>query len=235
MNISESTDLIDREAMFTPARLGSVDLANCLVVAPFTRLRATEDGVPADLMAEHYAQRASMGMIITEGTWPTIEGRTWIGQPGIETPEQVRGWRKVADAVHKAEGKITMQIMHGGRVSHPLLTGTGRIVAPSALPSPDPIRVPGGSTLPPAPHALTEDEIPQVIEQFVAAARNAMEAGMDAVEFHGANGYLLHQFLSPASNIRDNRYGSTPEGRARLAIEITHTVAAEIGADRTWN
>lgn len=223
----------DRDVMFTPTRLGTIELNNRLVMAPLTRLRATDEGVPTTLMAEHYAQRASLGLIITEGTWPTMEGRTWIRQPGIETAEQVAGWRTVTDAVHEAGGRIAMQIMHGGRVSHPQLTGTGRIIAPSALPGPHPIRVPGGTARPPVPHALTEAEIPVIIDQFVAAARNAIDAGMDAVELHGANGYLLHQFLSPSANRRTDAYGAGPAERARFAIELTHAVSAEIGAGRT--
>ncbi|MHA2787623.1 alkene reductase [Corynebacterium sp. S7] len=219
--------------MFTPTTFGALELPNRLVMAPLTRLRAGDDGVPGELMAQYYAQRASMGLIITEGTWPVIEGRTWTGQPGIETAQQVAGWRVVADAVHAAGGRIAMQIMHGGRVSHPLLTGTGRIVAPSAKAGPNPIRVPSGKAQPPVPHALGEEEIPLVVEQFVTAARNAIDAGMDAVELHGANGYLLHQFFSPAVNVREDAYGGTPANRASFAVEVTRAVVAEIGAERT--
>lgn len=233
MTRTQTAPRTDRDAMFAPTRLGRLELPNRLVMAPLTRLRATADGMPTPLMAEYYAQRASMGLIITEGTWPTREGRTWIGQPGIETAAQVTGWRAVTDAVHDAGGRIAMQLMHGGRVSHPLLTGTDRIVAPSPRPGPNRIRVPGGTALPPVPHALTEKEIAHVIEQFVTAARQAIDAGMDAIELHGANGYLIHQFLSPAANWRADAYGTGPEGRARFAIELTRAVAAEIGADRT--
>lgn len=219
--------------LFRPVRLGSLDLPNRLVMAPLTRLRADHDGVPTDLMVEHYRQRAGLGLIVTEGTWPVQEGRTWIEQPGIETDAHARGWRRVTDAVHAEGGRIAMQIMHGGRVSHPELTGTGRIVAPSAVASPRLIRVGDGKVLPPAPHALDGDEIQMVIAQFVAAAERAIDAGMDAVEVHGANGYLVHQFFSPGANQRTDEYGGTPEHRARFAVEVTRAVAAAVGAERT--
>lgn len=219
--------------LFTPVHLGALSLPNRLVMAPLTRLRASHHGVPTGLMVEHYRQRASMGLIITEGTWPVREGRTWITQPGIETQDHVVGWRAVADAVHAEGGRIAMQIMHGGRVSHPELTGTGRIVGASAIPSPRPIRIAEGPVLPPAPHALDAAEITTVIEQFVSAARRAIDAGMDAVQIHGANGYLVHQFFSPAANQRTDAYGGTPSSRARFAIELTHAVAEAVGAHRT--
>jgi N-ethylmaleimide reductase len=219
--------------LFTPATLGALELRNRLVMAPLTRIRAGEDGVPGDLLVEHYRQRASMGLIVTEGTWPVREGRTWIGQPGIETAEQIAGWRRVADAVHAEGGTIVMQIMHGGRISHPLISQTGRTVAPSAIAAPGEIRVPEGKTELPVPQALTDEEILGIVGAFAAAARNAIAAGLDGVEIHGANGYLLHQFLAPSSNARTDEYGQTPANRARLAIEVVTAVAAAIGADRT--
>ncbi|MEV6348175.1 alkene reductase [Actinoplanes sp. NPDC051851] len=219
--------------IFTPAVFGALEPRNRLVMAPLTRIRAGADGVPGDLLVEYYAQRASMGLIVTEGTWPVAEGRTWIGQPGIETPAQVEGWRRVADAVHGAGGTIVMQVMHGGRISHPEITGTGRTVGPSAVAAPGEIRVPDGKAALPVPHELTVAEIGQAVAGFAAAARNAIEAGLDGVEVHGANGYLIHEFLSPASNLRDDEYGGTPAKRARFAIEVVTAVAAAIGADRT--
>jgi N-ethylmaleimide reductase len=218
--------------LFAPATLGALNLRNRLVMAPLTRIRADADGVPGDLLVEHYRQRASMGMIVTEGTWPAREGRTWIGQPGIETAEQIAGWRRVTDAVHAEGGTIVMQIMHGGRISHPLITGTGRTVAPSALAAPGEIRVPAGKTELPVPQALTVEEISGVVGGFAAAARNAIEAGLDGVEIHGANGYLLHQFLAPAANSRTDAYGRSPANRARLAVEVVTAVTEAIGADR---
>ncbi|GAA2702454.1 alkene reductase [Actinoplanes palleronii] len=219
--------------LFTPVQFGSLELKNRLVMAPLTRIRADENGVPGDLLVEYYRQRASMGLIVTEGTWPVREGRTWIGQPGIETAEQVAGWRRVADAVHAEGGTIVMQIMHGGRISHPEITGSGRTVAPSALAAPGEIRVIEGKAPLPVPDALDINEIPVVVAGFVAAARNAIAAGLDGVEVHGANGYLIHEFTSPASNVRTDAYGGSPENRARLAIEVVTAVAAAIGADRT--
>lgn len=221
------------QSLFSEISLGSLQLPNKLVMAPLTRLRADERGVPTDIMVEHYAQRASLGLIVTEGTWPTMEGRTWIGQPGIETDEHVAGWRRVTDAVHAAGGRIFMQIMHGGRISHESLTGTGRVVAPSALAAPDPIRTPEGKADAPVPHALDEQEIAEVVAGFVKAAQNAMDAGMDGVQIHGANGYLLHQFSSPASNQRTDSYGGSPQNRARLSVEVARAVAERIGGEHT--
>lgn len=220
--------------LFDQLTLGRTDLDNRVVMAPLTRLRADERGVPGELAVEHYAQRAGMGLVITEGTYPVAEGRTWMGQPGIETPEQVAGWARVADAVHAAGGRIAMQIMHGGRIAHPSITGTGRVVSASALAAPGEVRTAdGGKAEHPVAHALSEQEIAEVVDGFVAAARNAVEAGVDAVELHGANGYLLHQFLSPASNHRTDAYGGSPENRARIVVEVVTAVAAAIGADRT--
>ncbi|HWS32173.1 MAG TPA: alkene reductase [Actinoplanes sp.] len=219
--------------LLTPVQLGAVRLTNRLVMAPLTRLRAGDQGVPNDLHVEYYRQRASLGMILTEGTYPFREGRTWIGQPGIETPEQIAGWRRVADEVHAAGGKIVMQVMHGGRISHPLISETGRIVAPSAIAAPGETRTPEGKAAYPVPQELTGEEIAGIVAGFVTAARNAIAAGMDGVEIHGANGYLLHQFLSPAANTRTDEFGGSPENRARLAITVVTAVAAEIGASRT--
>ncbi|MET0434165.1 MAG: alkene reductase [Cellulomonas sp.] len=219
--------------IFDPTTVGRVALANRVVMAPLTRLRAGESAVPGDLLVEHYRQRAGMGLVLTEGTYPVIEGRTWTGQPGIETAEQAAGWARVADAVHAAGGRIAMQIMHGGRIAHPDVTGAARVVSASAVAAPGEIRTPTGKAAHPVPHALGTEEIAEVVRGFVAGARRAVDAGLDAVEVHGANGYLIHQFLSPASNLRTDGYGGTPEGRARLAIEVVAAVAAEIGADRT--
>jgi 2,4-dienoyl-CoA reductase-like NADH-dependent reductase (Old Yellow Enzyme family) len=219
--------------LFDSLTLGNTTMSNRVVMAPLTRLRASEGGVPNDLMATHYAQRASVGLIVTEGTWPVVEGRTWYGQPGIETDEQQEAWTKIAAAVHAEGGTIAMQIMHGGRISHPELTGTGRTVGASPLAPPNPIRISTGKANSPVPHELTEEEIQQVIQDFVKAARRAIDAGMDAVQIHGANGYLLHQFLSPASNKRTDGYGGTPANHARLLAEVIRAVATEIGPERT--
>lgn len=222
-----------QEKLFSPVTLGALELRSRIVMAPLTRLRADEHGVPTEIMVEHYAQRAALGLIVTEGTWPVVEGRSWIGQPGIETEAHIAGWRKVTDAVHAAGGSLVMQIMHGGRMSHPSLTGPGRVVAPSALARSGQVRTPEGKADLPVPHALELQEISEVIDQFVRGARNAMEAGFDGVQIHGANGYLLHQFTDPASNIREDHYGGSPHDRGRLTWEVTGAVAAAIGADRT--
>ncbi|GAA1818045.1 alkene reductase [Nesterenkonia flava] len=220
-------------SLLTPVRLGAVAASNRLVMAPLTRIRADERGVPTELMVQHYAQRASMGAIVTEGTWPVGEGRTWIGQPGIESADHIAGWRRVTDAVHAAGGRIIMQIMHGGRISHELVSMTGRVVAPSAIGAPGQIRTPEGKQTHPVPHALSGEEVQQLIEQFAHAAENAIAAGMDGVQIHGANGYLVHQFTAPSSNHRTDDFGGSPENRARLSVEITSAVAQAVGAERT--
>lgn len=220
-------------SLLEPAVFGALTLSNRVVMAPLTRTRADDAGVPTEVMVEYYRQRAGQGLIITEGTWPTAEGKSYSGQPGIVTPTQIEGWRRIADAVHEVGGTIVMQLMHGGRVSHPEISGQPRVVGPSALAAPGETHTPVGKAEMPVAHALTLEEIPEVVEQFVQAARNAVAAGLDGVEVHGANGYLVHEFLSPVSNIRDDRYGGSPQNRARFAIEATRAVAEAVGADRT--
>lgn len=218
--------------LFSPLALGDLQLPNRVVMAPLTRMRANEDGVPGALVAEHYAQRASVGLIITEGTYPSHESRAYPGQPGIVTDEQVEGWRAVTDAVHAKGGRIVMQLMNSGRVSHTDITGTDRIVAPSAIAIAGETRTATGKVAFPVPHALSTEELATVREEFVAAALNAMRAGFDGVEVHGANGYLLHEFLSPVSNVREDDYGQSPANRARFVIEVTAAVAEAVGAAR---
>jgi 2,4-dienoyl-CoA reductase-like NADH-dependent reductase (Old Yellow Enzyme family) len=219
--------------LFDSAQFGDLHLRNRIVMAPLTRTRAGSEGIPNDLLVEHYAQRASLGMIVTEGTWPIQEGRSYPGQPGIETPEQIAGWKRVADAVHAEGGTIVMQLMHGGRVSHTDISRTPRIVGPSAIAAPGETHTADGKAAMPVPHALTTEEVHGVVDTFVQAARNAIEAGLDGVEIHGANGYLVHEFLSPVSNVRTDEYGGSPENRARLAVEVVTAVADAIGAGRT--
>ncbi|MBE1515318.1 alkene reductase [Nesterenkonia halotolerans] len=222
-----------QDKLFSPLSLGAIELDNRLVMAPLTRIRADADGVPNEMMVEYYTQRASLGLIVTEGTFPVLEGRTWIGQPGLETADQVSGWRRVTDSVHAAGGKIIAQIMHGGRIGHELISGTGRVVAPSALAAPGEIRTPEGKSAHPVPHALSTEEVAETITAFTQASKNAIEAGFDGVQLHGANGYLLHEFTAPASNTRSDQYGGSPENRARLSVEVAASVSAAIGADRT--
>ena len=218
--------------LFTSVTLGDLELANRVVMAPLTRLRSGPSGVPGDLVVEHYRQRASVGLIITEGTYPNHESQAFVGQPGIVTDAQVAGWRRVADAVHARGGHIVMQVMHGGRVTHPDVNGGRRVVAPSAIAIDGVGHTEKGKQPYPIPHALTTDEARGIVEDFVAAARRAIEAGLDGVEIHGANGYLLHEFLSPAANQRTDEYGGSPENRARFVVEVVTAVASAIGPGR---
>ncbi len=218
--------------LFSPVALGDLQLANRVVMAPLTRLRSSADGVPGDLVVEHYRQRASLGLIITEGTWPNPQSQAYPGQPGIVSDEQVAGWRRVADAVHERGGLLVMQLMHGGRVTHPEINGGRESEAPSALAIEGVARTPVGKMSYPVPHALTTEQVGRVVQEFVQAARNAIAAGLDGVELHGANGYLLHEFLSPASNERTDSYGGSPAKRARFVVEVATAVAEAIGAGR---
>ncbi len=212
--------------------LGRLTLPNRVIMAPLTRSRAGRDGVPTALHETYYAQRASFGLIVTEGVFPTVSRRAFPGQPGIDTPDQIAGWRRVADAVHGAGGRIFMQVMNAGRLSHASLQEGTQPVAPSAIASGTAVRDFESRKDCPVPRALDTDELPGIIDEFRRAARNAIDAGMDGVEIHGANGYLLHEFLSPNSNLRQDAYGGSPEKRYRLIEEIVRATAEEIGADR---
>ncbi|HJV98837.1 MAG TPA: alkene reductase [Arthrobacter sp.] len=218
--------------LFSPLTLGEHELPNRLVMAPLTRLRSGEEGVPGPLVVEHYRQRASLGLIVSEGTYPSPAGRSYPGQPGLVTEEQIAAWKKVTDAVHAEGGRMFAQVMHGGRVSHEDITGGNRIVAPSAVAIDGDVRTPAGKKPYPVPHALTSDELPVIMAEIVTASRNAIEAGFDGVELHSANGYLLHEFLAPNSNVRDDSYGGSPENRARFVIETVNAVVAALGANR---
>ncbi|WP_432245674.1 alkene reductase [Arthrobacter sp. G.S.26] len=218
--------------LFSPLTLGELELPNRLVMAPLTRVRSGEAGIPGPLVVEHYRQRASLGLIVSEGTYPSPAGRAYSGQPGIVTDEQIAGWKKVTDAVHAEGGRIFAQIMHGGRVSHEAITGGHEIVAPSAVAIEGDVRTPLGKLPYPVPHALTTDELPLIIQEFVTASLNAVEAGFDGVELHSANGYLLHEFLAPNTNVRTDSYGGSPENRARFVIETANAVVAALGANR---
>jgi 2,4-dienoyl-CoA reductase-like NADH-dependent reductase (Old Yellow Enzyme family) len=218
--------------LFDPLQIKSWTLPNRLVMAPLTRNRATEGMVPGDLAVEYYAQRASAGLIITEGTQPSAVGQGYLDTPGIHTPEQVAGWRRVADAVHAKGGRIVVQLMHAGRIAHPDNKNGLESIAPSALAAPNQMVTAEGQKPHPVPRALETDEIPGVVEDFVHAARSAVEAGLDGVEIHAANGYLLHQFLAPGSNERTDTYGGSPENRARLTVEVVRAVAEAIGPER---
>jgi N-ethylmaleimide reductase len=217
--------------LFDALTVQSWNLPNRLVMAPLTRNRAVGT-VPGDLAVEYYSQRAGAGLIITEGSQPSARGQGYLNTPGFHSAEQIAGWRRVADAVHAKGGRIVAQLMHAGRISHPDNTGGQEIIAPSALAAPDEMFTADGPKPYPVPRAITTDEIPAVIDEYVTAARNAIEAGLDGVEVHAANGYLIHQFLAPGSNERTDEYGGSPADRARFGIEVTRAVAAAIGAER---
>lgn len=221
--------------LFQPTRLGSLALQNAVVMAPLTRSRADAQGVPQPHVVDYYAQRSSAGLIIAEGTQPSFAGQGYARTPGIHTPEQIAGWRKVTDAVHAGGASMVLQIMHCGRIAHPLNRQVPDVpVAPSAV-------KPAGQMWTdqkqmqdyPEPRALDTGELAALRQEFVQAARNAREAGFDGVELHAANGYLLNQFLASNSNLRTDGYGTDVAGRIRFVVETTKAVADAIGADRT--
>ncbi|MHA7222843.1 alkene reductase [Arthrobacter sp. RHLT1-20] len=218
--------------LFSPMTLGELELPNRLVMAPLTRVRSGKEGVPGPLVAEHYRQRASLGLIVSEGTYPSRAGQGFPGQPGLVTEEQLKGWANVTSAVHSEGGRIFAQVMHAGRVTHKDTNGGFEVVAPSAIAIDGETRTYEGKKSFPVPHALLTTELPGIVQEFVTASRNAIGAGFDGVELHSANGYLLHEFLAPSANQRDDIYGGSPENRARFVIEVTQAVVDAIGADR---
>lgn len=220
--------------LFTPVRVGPYELAHRVVMAPMTRSRAGDDNVPTPLMAEYYGQRAGAGLIVTEGSQVAPEGVGYPSTPGIHTDAQVDGWRAVTDAVHARGGRIFLQLWHVGRVSHPSLQPGGVLpVAPSAIAIEGEQLYTAAGLVPfETPRALETDEIAGVVEQFAEGARRAYRAGFDGVELHGANGYLLDQFLRDGTNHRTDRYGGSAENRARFLVETTAAVVDVWGADR---
>ncbi|HEX9227619.1 MAG TPA: alkene reductase [Arthrobacter sp.] len=218
--------------LFSPMTLGELELPNRLVMAPLTRVRSGKDGVPGPLLVEHYRQRASLGLIVSEGTYPSRAGQGFPGQPGLVTEEQLRGWSDVTAAVHAEGGRIFAQVMHAGRVTHEDTNGGHEVVAPSAIAIDGETRTYEGKKPFPVPRALSTTELPGIVQEFVTASRNAIGAGFDGVELHSANGYLLHEFLSPSANQRDDVYGGSPANRARFVIEVAQAVADAVGADR---
>ena len=220
--------------LFTPAKTGLAELKNRIVMAPMTRCRAIGN-VPNELMTEYYKQRSGAGLIITEGTAPSPNALGYARIPGIYSKAQVEGWKKVTSAVHHAGGKIVVQLIHTGRISHPLNMPDGaEVLAPSAV-------KPAGQMWTdtqqmqdfPTPKAMTADDLLSTKAEFVTAAKNAIESGFDGVELHGANGYLLEQFLSPASNVRTDSYGGSIENRSRFVLEVATAVSDAIGKDKT--
>lgn len=220
--------------LFTPLALGALRLPNRVLMAPLTRNRAEPDGVPGPHALAYYRQRASAGLIFTEATQVAPEGKGYINTPGIHSEEQIAGWRAITDAVHAAGGRIALQLWHVGRISHVSLQPDGAApVAPSAIAAKAQTFTADGPTDTSPPRALATEEIPAVIAHFAHGARNAIAAGFDAVEVHGANGYLIDQFLRDGSNRRTDRYGGSVENRVRFLKEVVDAVAAEVGADRT--
>ncbi len=211
--------------LFTPLQVGPLTLPNRILMAPLTRCRAEENHVPGDLMATHYSQRATAGLLIAEATMAMEGNSSFWHEPGIYSEAQVAGWKKITDAVHAAGGRIFLQIWHGGRACHPLLNGGAQPVAPSAIPiTGDEVHTPEGKKPYVTPRELRDDEIPGIIEGFRKAALNAKAAGFDGVEVHGANGYLLDEFLRDGSNKRTGPYGGPVENRARLLLEVLDAV-----------
>lgn len=231
---------MNHEALFTPTQLGPFTLRNRIVLPPLTRSRSTQPGNVANpLMATYYRQRAGAGFMVTEGTQIEPRGQGYAWTPGIHSAEQVEGWRRVTDAVHAEGGVIFAQLWHVGRVSHTSLQpGGGAPVAPSAIAASS-VKVfietgPGSGILaePSVPRALATDEVKALVQLYVQAARNAMEAGFDGIEIHCANGYLVNQFISAHSNLRTDEYGGSLHNRLRFLREITQAIAEVIGADR---
>jgi N-ethylmaleimide reductase len=222
-----------RSALFEPLQLGALHLPNRFVMAPLTRMRAAPGGMPTPLMADYYGQRASAGLIITEGTAVSPRAHGYPASPGIYTPEQIAAWRAVTHRVHGMKGLILMQIQHNGRNSLSAYNADGSLpVAPSAIPYIGKVYTPAFEPLdPPAPRALESAEIPALVETFSKAAANAMTAGFDGVEIQGANGHLIDQFLCDGSNKRTDAYGGSIAGRARFLLEIVDSIIDVVGAD----
>src|SRR5579859_350149 len=220
--------------LFEPFKLGPITLPNRLVMAPLTRNRAVEGLVPSPLAIEYYGQRASAGLLITEASQVSQQGQGYQDTPGIYSKEQVAGWRKVTDRVHARGGRIFLQLWHVGRISHTSLQPNGGApVGPSAIRAKGKTFVGGTFTDISEPRALELSEIPAIIESFKRGAANALAAGFDGVEIHGANGYLLDQFAEDGANKRTDAYGGSIENRARLMLEVAKAVASEVGAERT--
>ena len=220
--------------LFTPVKVGSVELGNRIVMAPMTRSRAIGN-VPNELMKEYYKQRSGAGLIITEGTSPSPNGLGYARIPGIYNNQQIEGWKKITSAIHEDHGKIFLQLMHTGRISHPLNMPEGaHVLAPSEVKAAGKMWTDSEELQDfPVPEEMTQGDLLHTKLEYVSAAKNAMEAGFDGVELHGANGYLLEQFLSPGSNLRKDSYGGNLENRCRFILEVTASVADAIGKEKT--
>lgn len=224
--------------LLSPHSAAELRTPNRVAMAPMTRLRADTNGVPQDIMATYYSQRASAGLIVTEGIAPSVRGQQYLTEPGLFTEEQVAGWSRVLAAVREAPtssgGPVFAQIMHAGRNGHPANRLDGGVPeSPSPVPQTVPLHTLDGKVTPVTPRAMTTDDIASTLAEYQQAARNAIRAGFDGVEIHGANSYLPHQFLADKTNQRTDRYGRTPRDRARFVIEVTEAVAEAVGAHRT--
>lgn len=220
--------------IFSTLKLGNIELNNRIIMAPMTRSRATGN-IPNDSMAEYYAIRADAGLLITEGTAPSANGLGYPRIPGIYSQAQIKGWKKVTDAVHAKGGKIFIQLMHTGRISHPLNMEQGtQVVAPSAIQAVGQMYTDAeGMKAHPVPKEMTKADILATQEEYVQSAKNAIEASFDGVEIHGANGYLIDQFNNAGSNHRTDEYGGSTENRSRFALEVAKKISEAIGADKT--
>ena len=218
--------------LFTSYRLGDLVLPNRVVMAPMTRVRAAAGGLATPSMATYYAQRATAGLVVTEGVQPSLVGQSNPGTPGLHTDEQVASWRPVTDAVHANGGRIFAQIMHSGRVSHPDTTGF-QPVGPSAVAAAGNVFTPTGPQPAPVPRALETGEVAEHAQSYAQAARRAVDAGFDGVELHGANGYLISQFLSSNANVRTDRYGGPVANRIRFVVEAAAATVDAVGGART--
>ncbi|WP_207755476.1 alkene reductase [Nonomuraea cypriaca] len=218
--------------LFNGYQLGDLTLPNRVVMAPMTRVRAAAGGLATPSMATYYAQRATAGLIVTEGVQPSLIGQSNPGTPGLHTDEHVTAWRPVTDAVHANGGRIFAQLMHGGRVSHPDTTGM-RPIGPSAVPAVGEVFTPTGPKPAPTPRALDTAEVPEHAQAYAHAARRAIDAGFDGVELHGANGYLISQFLSSNANLRTDLYGGSVSNRIRFAVEAVSATVEAVGGPRT--
>lgn len=219
--------------IFTAIQIGSLTLPNRIIMAPLTRMRAGVGNAPTQMNATYYTQRASAGLIITEATQISAQARGYARSPGIHSPEQIAGWQVITDAVHAVGGRIFLQLWHAGRTSHPALQENGALpVAPSAIAAEGHAYTPDGRPSMVAPRALETAEITGIVEQFRQGAENALTAGFDGVEIHGANGYLIDEFLQDGSNKRTDNYGGSVENRARFLLEVIEAVTAVWGKNR---
>ncbi|HEV7504960.1 MAG TPA: alkene reductase [Thermoanaerobaculia bacterium] len=231
--MTESTEQPTQHPLLTPVQVGPYTLRNRMVMAPMTRNRAVEGLVPASFSATYYQQRASAGLIVTEGSQVSAQGVGYPNTPGVHSADQVEGWKRVTAAVHERGGRIFLQLWHVGRISHPSLQPEGGLpVAPSAIAAEGTVYTYTGPQPFVAPRALETAEIPGIVEQFAHGARTALESGFDGVEIHGANGYIVDQFLRDGTNHRTDEYGGSVENRARFLVEVVEAVAGVWGGNR---